>query len=220
MWSELGHSQLEHNNLADAIDCYLRANDTSRQAYAPQHCCNAALASCSSAYAELPVARSFNWSPLPWKEASRRSLRHSHTEFITVMACRHTEVIAKSAEADTYEELVKYLLMVRKKIKDSKVDSELVFAYAKTNQLGPLEEFISGAQQANLQHAGDRCASMAAAHRSVPAGQQAGLLCPGLLDARAGLIAARGSALLLIHPPRDQLTRLPHCPQVLRCAAV
>lgn len=48
--------------------------------------------------------------------------------------------------------------MVRKKIKDSKVDSELVFAYAKTGQLGPLEEFISGAQQANLQTAGDRCA--------------------------------------------------------------
>ena len=73
--------------------------------------------------------------------------------------CRHTEVIAKSAEADTYDELVKFLLMVRKKIKDSKVDSELVFAYAKTNQLGPLEEFISGAQQANLQTAGDRCAT-------------------------------------------------------------
>ncbi len=70
---------------------------------------------------------------------------------------RHLEVIAKSAEADTYEELVKFLLMVRKKVKDSKVDSELVFAYAKTGQLGPLEEFISGAQQANLQSAGDRC---------------------------------------------------------------
>jgi clathrin heavy chain len=99
VWSELGHSQLEHGNVADAIDCYLRANDTSR----------------------------------------------------------HLEVIAKSAEADTYEELVKFLLMVRKKVKDSKVDSELVFAYAKTGQLGPLEEFISGAQQANLQSAGDRC---------------------------------------------------------------
>lgn len=66
-------------------------------------------------------------------------------------------MIAKSAEADTYEELVKFLLMVRKKVKDSKVDSELVFAYAKTGQLGPLEEFISSAQQANLQSAGDRC---------------------------------------------------------------
>ena len=73
---------------------------------------------------------------------------------------RHLEVIQKSADADAYGELVKYLLMVRKKVKDSKVDSELVFAYAKTAQLGPLEEFISGTHQANLQSVGDRCASL------------------------------------------------------------
>ena len=30
------------------------------------------------------------------------------------------------------------------------VDSELVYAYAKTNNLAALEEFISGAHQANL----------------------------------------------------------------------
>ena len=41
--------------------------------------------------------------------------------------------------------------MVRKKAKDSKVDTELVYAYAKTKQLGPLEEFISSPNQANLQ---------------------------------------------------------------------
>ncbi len=31
------------------------------------------------------------------------------------------------------------------------MDTELVYAYAKTGDLGALEEFISGAQQANLQ---------------------------------------------------------------------
>ena len=46
---------------------------------------------------------------------------------------------------------MKYLIMVRKKAKDSKVDTELVYAYAKTKQLGPLEEFISSPNQANLQ---------------------------------------------------------------------
>lgn len=51
--------------------------------------------------------------------------------------------------------------MVRKKVKDSKVDTELVFAYAKTEQLGPLEEFISGTHQANLQSVGDRCCTQA-----------------------------------------------------------
>ncbi len=54
-------------------------------------------------------------------------------------------------QAGSYEDLVKYLIMVRKKAKDSKVDTELVYAYAKTKQLGPLEEFISSPNQANLQ---------------------------------------------------------------------
>ena len=54
-------------------------------------------------------------------------------------------------QSGSYEDLVKYLIMVRKKAKDSKVDTELVYAYAKTKQLGPLEEFISSPNQANLQ---------------------------------------------------------------------
>ena len=54
-------------------------------------------------------------------------------------------------QAGSYEDLVKYLIMVRKKAKDSKVDTELVYAYGKTKQLGPLEEFISSPNQANLQ---------------------------------------------------------------------
>ena len=37
------------------------------------------------------------------------------------------------------------------------VDTELVYAYAKTGENGPLEEFISGQHQANLQSVGDRC---------------------------------------------------------------
>ena len=59
-----------------------------------------------------------------------------------------------------YDELVKYLLMVRKKHKDSKIDTELVYAYAKTKQIGALEEFISATHQANLQACGDRCVCM------------------------------------------------------------
>jgi clathrin heavy chain len=53
--------------------------------------------------------------------------------------------------------MVKYLLMVRKTIKDPKVDTELIYAYARTEALGPLEEFINGTHTANLQSVGDRC---------------------------------------------------------------
>jgi clathrin heavy chain len=37
------------------------------------------------------------------------------------------------------------------------VDTELVYAYAKTGEIGPLEDFISSPHQANLQSVGDRC---------------------------------------------------------------
>lgn len=47
--------------------------------------------------------------------------------------------------------------MVRKKVKDPKVDTELVYAHAKAKDLGPLEEFITGTHLANLQAVGDRC---------------------------------------------------------------
>ncbi len=66
------------------------------------------------------------------------------------------QVVEKAKGAEVYGDLVKFLLMVRKKQKDAKVDTELVYAYAKTNQMGPLEEFIAGTHQANLQACGDR----------------------------------------------------------------
>lgn len=41
VWSEVGHSQLEHNNVADAIECYLRANDSSRYIlFSYKSCCS------------------------------------------------------------------------------------------------------------------------------------------------------------------------------------
>ena len=63
VWSELGHSQLADNRVADAIESYLRSGDYSR----------------------------------------------------------HAEVISRSKEAGAHAQLVKFLLMVRKKIKDPTV---------------------------------------------------------------------------------------------------
>ncbi len=76
-----------------------------------------------------------------------------------VCVCVYTQVVEKAKGAEVYDDLVKFLLMVRKKQKDNKVDTELVYAYAKTNQMAQLEEFISGTHQANLQACGDRCAT-------------------------------------------------------------
>eukprot|EP01027_Heterolobosea_sp_BB2_P023662 GEZU01035605.1.p1 GENE.GEZU01035605.1~~GEZU01035605.1.p1 ORF type:complete len:1686 (+),score=716.16 GEZU01035605.1:148-5205(+) len=67
------------------------------------------------------------------------------------------EVIAAAERTDHYNELIKFLLMARKKVKDSHIDTELVYSYAKTNRLADLEDFISGPNTAQIQAVGDRC---------------------------------------------------------------
>jgi clathrin heavy chain len=71
-------------------------------------------------------------------------------------ATQFLEVIRAAEDANVYHDLVKYLLMVRKKAKEPKVDSELIFAYAKTDKLTDIEEFILMPNVANLQNVGDR----------------------------------------------------------------
>lgn len=50
-----------------------------------------------------------------------------------------------------FEDLVRYLLMARKKTRETFIETELVFAFAKTNRLADLEEFISGPNHAQIQ---------------------------------------------------------------------
>ncbi|KAG5239975.1 clathrin heavy chain family protein [Salix suchowensis] len=71
-------------------------------------------------------------------------------------ATQFLEVIRAAEDANVYHDLVKYLLMVRQKAKEPKVDSELIFAYAKIDRLNDIEEFILMPNVANLQNVGDR----------------------------------------------------------------
>ncbi|XP_024467044.2 clathrin heavy chain 1 isoform X1 [Populus trichocarpa] len=71
-------------------------------------------------------------------------------------ATQFLEVIRAAEDANVYHDLLKYLLMVRQKTKEPKVDSELIFAYAKIDRLSDIEEFILMPNVANLQNVGDR----------------------------------------------------------------
>ena len=50
-----------------------------------------------------------------------------------------------------YEELVKYLSMARKKAKEPAIETELIYAYAKTDRLAELEEFLASPNHASIQ---------------------------------------------------------------------
>ena len=45
---------------------------------------------------------------------------------------------------------MRYLQMARKKTRETFIETELVFAFAKTNRLADLEEFISGPNHAQI----------------------------------------------------------------------
>jgi clathrin heavy chain len=69
----------------------------------------------------------------------------------------YMEVVNVAGESGNWEDLVKYLQMARKKARETFIETELIYAYAKTNRLAELEEFISGPNHAQIISVGDRC---------------------------------------------------------------
>jgi clathrin heavy chain len=68
-------------------------------------------------------------------------------------------VCAEANEAEIWTELIPYLKMARKTLQENVIDTELIYSYAKTNNLTELEVFINGPNIANIQTIGDRCFS-------------------------------------------------------------
>lgn len=69
------------------------------------------------------------------------------------------DVVETAHRTSHWEDLVRYLQMARKKARESFIESELIYAYARTNRLADLEEFISGPNHADIQKV--RCRSLA-----------------------------------------------------------
>ncbi|KAM3375864.1 clathrin heavy chain 1 isoform X1 [Capsicum galapagoense] len=97
-----------------------------------------------------------------WSQVAKAQLREGLVSdaiesFIRADDATHfLDVIRAAEDADVYHDLVKYLLMVRQKTKEPKVDSELIYAYAKIDRLGDIEEFILMPNVANLPNVGDK----------------------------------------------------------------
>jgi len=68
----------------------------------------------------------------------------------------YAELISKAEREEIYTELIPYLLMARQKVKDQTIDGELVYAYAKTDRMAEMEEFVGNTNSANLKSIGDR----------------------------------------------------------------
>lgn len=98
VWSKLAKAQLDDDNVHEAVNSYIKAND-------PAH---------------------------------------------------YSDVIAVAQRYGAFEDLVRYLKMVRKQIKEPHVDTEYIYSLAKTGKLPELEEFIAAPNVANIQSIGER----------------------------------------------------------------
>ena len=98
------------------------------------------------------------WSSLAKAQLDHGLVKESIDSYIKAEDPKdYKDVVRVASEAEKWEDIVRYLQMARKKARDGFVESELVFALAKTNRLADLEEFISGPNHASVQMVGDRC---------------------------------------------------------------
>ncbi|KAI3390877.1 hypothetical protein diail_8455 [Diaporthe ilicicola] len=68
----------------------------------------------------------------------------------------YSEVIEIAVHAGKNEELVKYLRMARKTLREPEIDTALAFCYARLDQIGELEDFLRGTNVANIEESGDK----------------------------------------------------------------
>jgi clathrin heavy chain len=71
----------------------------------------------------------------------------------------YVQVCADANDAEIWGELIPFLTMARKSLQENLLDTELIYAYARINNLTELEKFVSGPNVANIQSIGDRCFS-------------------------------------------------------------
>jgi hypothetical protein len=67
------------------------------------------------------------------------------------------EVIEISNRAGKHDDLVRFLQMARKPLREPRIDTELAYAYAKTDHLHDMEDFLSMTNVADIFEIGEEC---------------------------------------------------------------
>ncbi|XP_060079736.1 clathrin heavy chain 1-like isoform X2 [Ylistrum balloti] len=98
------------------------------------------------------------WSQLGRAQLNQGLVKEAIDSFIKADdPSEYMEVVNVASNNNSWEDLVKFLQMARKKARETFIETELIYAYAKTNRLADLEEFISGPNHANITQVADRC---------------------------------------------------------------
>merc|ERR1712198_783536 len=98
------------------------------------------------------------WSQLGKAQLQQKMVKEAIDSFIKDDdPSAYLDVVETASNTESWEDLVRYLQMARKKSRDTYVESELIYAYAKTSRFADLEEFISSPNHADVSKIGDRC---------------------------------------------------------------
>lgn len=98
------------------------------------------------------------WTLLAKAQLAENLVKESIDSFIKAgEPSVYMDVVSTAHRTNSWEDLVRFLQMARKKAREPYIESELIYAYAKTNRLTDLEEFISSPNHADISKIGDRC---------------------------------------------------------------
>uniref|UniRef100_A0A1B0F0L0 Clathrin heavy chain linker core motif domain-containing protein n=1 Tax=Phlebotomus papatasi TaxID=29031 RepID=A0A1B0F0L0_PHLPP len=98
------------------------------------------------------------WSQLAGAQLQKGLVKEAIDSYIKADdPSAYMDVVETASKNESWDDLVRYLQMARKKARESYIESELIYAYARTGRLADLEEFISGPNHADIQKIGDRC---------------------------------------------------------------
>jgi len=105
-------------------------------------------------YCEKPEV----WGILGEAQLNQELIAEAVESFLKAQDAQHYERVIEVAEQhEAWEVLIEYLKMARSKVRQQQVDNELIYAYAKVDDLAAIEEFISGINHSKVDHVGDRC---------------------------------------------------------------
>jgi clathrin heavy chain len=83
------------------------------------------------------------WTQLGKAQLQQNMVKEAIDSFIKANdPSDYMDVVDTATRTENWEDLVRYLQMARKKARDTYVESELIYAYAKTSRFADLEEFI------------------------------------------------------------------------------
>ncbi|KAG8915959.1 hypothetical protein FRC02_004302, partial [Tulasnella sp. 418] len=98
------------------------------------------------------------WSRLAKAQLDGLRIKDSIDSYIKAQdPSNFAEVIELANRAGKHDDLVRFLQMSRKSLREPKIDTELAYAYAKTDRLHDMEDFLGMTNVADILEVGEKC---------------------------------------------------------------